>query len=108
VSTNSVRNIVGLLCVVAVMAFGPASAFAQTTSQGVYDEAAPLGQIENVGQGGGGDGGAPGVPVQPTAQRSDKGSLPFTGLDLGIAAILGLTLVGTGVAVRRVARSTSS
>ncbi len=40
-----------------------------------------------------------------TEQAVAGESLPFTGLDVGIVAMLGAALLGTGVAVRRAARS---
>ncbi|HEX2085078.1 MAG TPA: hypothetical protein VHF89_05305 [Solirubrobacteraceae bacterium] len=44
----------------------------------------------------------PGTPPQR------EGDLPFTGLDVGIVALMGALLVGTGVALRRTARRGSS
>jgi hypothetical protein len=39
------------------------------------------------------------TPAQPVKEES--GSLPFTGLDIGIVALMGLVLLGVGVALRR-------
>jgi hypothetical protein len=43
------------------------------------------------------------APVS-TTNKASPGSLPFTGMDLGIAAALGTLLVLTGLVVRRVGR----
>ena len=50
-------------------------------------------------------------PTAPTPQQvqatSNSGSLPFTGLDIGLLALGGVALVGVGVGLRRVARPLS-
>jgi hypothetical protein len=50
-------------------------------------------------------------PSAPTPQQvqvtSDGGSLPFTGLDIGLLALGGIALVGVGMGLRRVARPLS-
>lgn len=43
----------------------------------------------------------------PAAPVVTKGQLPFTGFQAGLVALLGLLLLGTGAAMRRVARSDS-
>jgi hypothetical protein len=43
------------------------------------------------------------APVS-TTRKASPGSLPFTGMDLTVVAILGTLLVLTGIVVRRVAR----
>jgi hypothetical protein len=43
----------------------------------------------------------------PTAKQSGA-SLPFTGFDVAIVALLGVGLVGTGLVVRRTVRSNQS
>ena len=48
----------------------------------------------------GGGNGSPPAQVETTS----GGSLPFTGLDLGLLAVGGIVLVGVGVGLRRVAR----
>jgi hypothetical protein len=58
-----------------------------------------------------GDGGGP--PPAPAPQQTqvastnDDGSLPFTGLDVGLLALGGVALVGVGVGLRRFARPLS-
>ena|SRR5689334_23505271 len=50
-------------------------------------------------------------PTASTPQQvqatGDSGSLPFTGLDIGLLAIGGVALVGVGVGLRRFARPLS-
>lgn len=62
------------------------------------------------GQEGDGDGGdVAGVqasPAEESGAAGDSGStLPFTGAELGIFALVGAALLGTGLVVRRVSRS---
>jgi HD domain len=47
--------------------------------------------------------GSPGGPSTPSASSSG-GTLPFTGLDLGLIALLGVALLALGVLARRLAR----
>jgi len=51
---------------------------------------------------GGGGNGSPPAPAQ--VQTASSGSLPFTGLDIGLLALGGCALVGVGVGLRRFAR----
>ena len=57
----------------------------------------------------GGEGDVAGVQASPTdesATADDSGStLPFTGAELGIFALVGAALLGTGLVMRRVSRS---
>lgn len=49
-------------------------------------------------------------PTTSTPQQvvsNDSGSLPFTGLDIGLLAVGGLALVGVGMGLRRFARPLS-
>jgi hypothetical protein len=41
-------------------------------------------------------------PAAPPQQQ--EGDLPFTGLDLGIVAAMGIVLLGTGLVLRRTTR----
>ncbi len=43
-------------------------------------------------------------PPTPTPPEQQEGSLPFTGLDLGIVAAMGVALLGTGLVLRRSTR----
>lgn len=45
------------------------------------------------------------TPVETEAVQSSGNSLPFTGLDVGVLALVALGLVGTGVLLRRLTRS---
>ncbi len=102
------------------------SAFAQSApGEEVYN---PNGEVLNVVQGGGTDpvpsdtvpaGGTKNVShatpratveratapaAAPATQAVVKGQLPFTGFQAGLVGAAGLALLGTGVAMRRVAR----
>jgi hypothetical protein len=74
------------------------TASAQGPSAQGYDES---GVLAGVDQGGGGS-----TPV--TTSGGEGGSLPFTGLDLGILLALGGTAAGAGYAMRRAARNPST
>jgi hypothetical protein len=108
------------LCAGVAVVAAPA-AFAQTPTQQGYDESGVIGQFES------GDSGSPppadqSVPTSgaggagqgqsgergETTRSADSGSLPFTGLGLGIVLLMGAVLVGTGVVLRRTARPTQS
>lgn len=57
---------------------------------------------QNTGvQSGGGSLGA----TSPTTGSPTTGTLPFTGLDLGLVAGAGIVLLGVGVSLRRLART---
>jgi hypothetical protein len=60
-----------------------------------------LGAVNN-NSGGGGN-----APTQVRAANTGSGSLPFTGLDIGLLALGGGALVGVGVGLRRLARPLS-
>ena len=79
-------------CVLALMMVG--TAYAQTPTGDTY------GGLAGVEQGpSGGDTGG-------TATAADtSGELPFTGLELGVFALVGAGLLGTGLALRRTVRS---
>jgi hypothetical protein len=99
------NRLVLVACVCAIgIAVMASSASAQTASQQGYDESALLGQV------GGPDAGqeAGTEPVSASSPSSSNGSLPFTGLDLAILALMGGVLVMTGVALRRAGRPASS
>jgi hypothetical protein len=99
-----------------------ATAFAQDPAQTVYN---PESEVLNVVNGGGpadvvpgpgkgGEGNAAPTPTRhesggnaPTPVATTPGNLPFTGFEAGLVALAGLALVGTGFAMRRVARTHS-
>ncbi len=93
-----------LMAVVAVALAVAAPAYAANAVNDTY-----------AGRGGGivgtvdsGNGPTASTPQQVQATNSsDSGSLPFTGLDIGLLAIGGIALVGVGVGLRRFARPLS-
>jgi hypothetical protein len=100
-----------VLAVVAMLVMAT-SAMAQSPADSVYH---PKGEVLSVVQGGGsgnGPSGTAGAGTAPTTVESGaapaaSGSLPFTGFQAGLVALAGLALVGTGFAMRRVARNES-
>lgn len=88
-----------LMAVVAVALALAAPAYAQNAVSDTY--AGKGGGIVGTVEGGNG----PSTPQQ--VQTSNDGSLPFTGLDIGLLALGGVALVGVGVGLRRVARPLS-
>ena len=45
------------------------------------------------------------LPAEPAAAADTSGQLPFTGLELGVFAVIGAGLLGTGLVLRRTLRS---
>ena len=82
-------------CVLALMAAG--TAFAQTPTGDTYGGLAGISQ----GSAGGGGGGA----GNNATAANTSGQLPFTGLELGVFALVGAGLIGTGLVLRRTLRS---
>ncbi len=85
----------------ALLAVAPAAFGAGAVTDGYGGEGG--GVLGAVNSGGGN--GTPPTQVQ-VAETSD-GSLPFTGLDIGLLALGGGVLVGVGVGLRRLARPLS-
>jgi len=93
-----------LMVVVALALVAAVPAYAQDATSDTY-----------AGKGGGivgtvdsGNGPSASAPQQvQAANTSDNGSLPFTGLDIGLLALGGVALVGVGVGLRRFARPLS-
>jgi len=83
--------------IVALCLVVPSAALAQSSSLEGYSE--PRAEIEGSSTGGG-DPKDPGDPAGDTA-----GSLPFTGLDLGLMAVGGVVLAGMGFGMRRLSRA---
>ena len=93
----------GVLVVLALAA--PAAAMATSPSHDQYDPKSQ--QIAATGSGGGGGGSA----TTSSSGGSTIGSLPFTGLDVGVLALAAVALLGAGFALRRLsdpARRSSS
>lgn|SRR5436190_23971582 len=94
----------GVLVVLALAA--PAAAMATSPSHDQYDPKSQ--QIAATGSGGGGGGGS---ATTSSSGGSTIGSLPFTGLDVGVLALAAVALLGAGFALRRLsdpARRSSS
>ena len=85
--------VVGAICSLALAGVAPVAG-AQTASQQGYDESGLLGSVD---QGNG--------PNTVSAVSNEGGSLPFTGLDIGILLALGGTAAGAGLVMRRAARN---
>jgi len=89
-----------LTAVVAFALFAAVPAFGADATTDAYGGrgGGVLGAVDS----GGGNG-------QPPAQVAETsgGSLPFTGLDVGLLALGGVLLVGVGVGLRRVSRPLS-
>jgi hypothetical protein len=77
-------------CVLALMVAGPA--MGQTPTGDTY------GGLAGIAQGPGDTGGS-------AAAADTGGELPFTGLELGVFAVIGAALLGTGLVLRRTVRS---
>ncbi len=95
-----------LLAVVAAVAIAPATALAQDAlSNPSASEYEPTSQVQ--GTSGTGSTAKPAAkPAAAVAQNTsglngNVGSLPFTGMDVMVLAIVAAALVGTGVALRR-------
>lgn len=86
-----VLAVVALALVVAVPAYGQG---AVSDAYGGHGNGV-LGAVNSGGNG---------SPPAQVAQSSSGGSLPFTGLDVGLLALGGCALVGVGVGLRRFAR----
>jgi hypothetical protein len=81
---------VGAAVYVALLIAAPAT-FAQTAATSGYSQ--PAGSVQQQ------------VGHEPHAASSDAGSLPFTGLDLGLVGGAGGMLLAIGLAVRRLVGS---
>ena len=113
---NEIKRLSVLIAVLAAgMALAVSPAFAQPSQQGYDEGTGVLGHVDEPG------GAAPATDADggeaPNSSSTNGGSadeggaagardeaegLPFTGFDVAILALVGLTLLGTGFAVRRV------
>jgi hypothetical protein len=91
-----------VMAVVAIALAVAAPAYAQSAVSDTY--AGRGGGIVGTVEGGKGPTASTPQQVQAT---SPSGSLPFTGLDIGLLALGGVALVGVGVGLRRFARPLS-
>ena len=93
-----------LLVVIAAIAVAPATAMAQDAlsnpSAAQYE---PQSQVQGTSTNGSNDGNGPVAASTPptTGLNSNVGSLPFTGLDVIVLAVVAAGLLGTGLALRR-------
>lgn len=101
------KRLVLLMIVVALASFVAAPAYGQSAVGDTY--AGRGGGIVGTVDSGNGPTTPTSTPVsQPVAAAAnDSGSLPFTGLDVGLLALGGIALVGVGVGLRRFARPLS-
>jgi hypothetical protein len=88
-----------------LVALSASVAFAQGSSpsaQGYDRELGVIGEIEQVEPPASNN--TPSSSASTPPQAAEEGDLPFTGLELGLVALMGVALLGTGVALRRVSR----
>lgn len=94
--TRKVRTILlwGTACGVALVF--AASAYASSPGQSAYAGvgATQLSQVTG-----------PTASAAATATTASTGSLPFTGMDIGVVAAVGISLVGVGFVIRRTTRT---
>jgi hypothetical protein len=93
------RRISAFLAVALLSLAFTGSAFAQSATENAYSGIAGVQQF-----GGGGGGGGAGGEEAVVSGTSSSGSLPFTGLDVGLIVLAGVALVGTGLVIRRVSQ----
>jgi len=90
------RRISAFLAVALLSLAFTGSAYAQSATEDAYSGVAGVQQF------GGGDGA--GGEAAVVSDTSSSGSLPFTGLDVGLIVLAGVALVGTGLVIRRVSQ----
>ncbi len=98
--TTKIR-LLAATCVAALALSAPGVAVAAPAGQG-YDESNLLAGLDES------PASKENAPRQGSNSNSGSDRLPFTGFDVAILAALGAALAGTGFAVRRVARPTST
>lgn len=87
------RRITAFLAVALMSLAFVSSAFGQSATESAYSGTAGVQQF-----------GGPSNGQLASASTDEGSSLPFTGLDLGLIALAGVALVGTGLLVRRASR----
>jgi hypothetical protein len=92
-----------LLVVIAAVAVAPATALAQDAlSNPSAAQYQPQSQVQGTTTNGSNDGNGPVAANTPnTGLKSNVGSLPFTGLDVIVLAVVAAGLLGTGLVLRR-------
>ena len=104
----NVSRILSILSIALLMMVAAPSAMAASASQTGYDEASPLGQVQDIaGAGAEGPGTASTQDAADVQNTQEASTLPFTGLDLGIVLALGAVLAGAGFLMRRATHPTS-
>lgn len=103
------KKVTTLLAVTAMLAL-PAAASAQGVGYGT-----PSGTVQTTIENGPDDTPRDRAPSSSTdatpaatTQVADEGSLPFTGLEVGLVALAGIALVATGFALRKVGGARAS
>lgn len=91
-------SLIALLFALAV----PATAGATSAAGNAYSEAAPLNEVNEAGNN------ASASAPAATAETGSSSVLPFTGLDLVIVLLLGVSLLGVGMLIRRANRTTGT
>jgi len=90
----------------ALVVAGPAYAQSATSDAYAGKGGGIVGTVNTGGPSGNGPSASAPQQVQ-VASSSGSGSLPFTGLDVGLLALGGVALVGVGIGLRRFARPLS-
>ncbi len=93
-----------LLAVIAAVAIAPATALAQDAlSNPSASQYEPKSQVQGTTTTGSATGSAakPAVAENTSGLNGNVGSLPFTGMDVMVLAIVAAALIGTGVALRK-------
>jgi hypothetical protein len=99
---DPMRTLITTVCALALVLALATTAFGQSSADGYSDQGGQV--LSAVDQGGGGSGGS--VAGTPTSTATDEsGSLPFTGLDIGLLAVAGAVLALAGLCMRRLTRS---
>jgi len=79
------------------------AAFAAPATANAADGYTNIAGVTQEGSSGGSGGSAPAefVPVASTGSSSSSGTLPFTGMELGLVFAVGIGLLGAGLMLRR-------
>jgi hypothetical protein len=99
--------VLGAVMLVSAVLAVPGSAIAQDQlSNPSAAQYAPQSQVQGTSKGGTSGTPTSGTPSSPSVARTPTGggqvgTLPFTGMDLGVVAGVALLLTGTGLALRR-------
>ena len=89
----------------AALLFGAPSAFAASSAQQGYSKPGGIVQTEIQNGGGNHNPGAVVSTPEGTTETRSSGSLPFTGLDVVLVVAAGVLLLGLGLGVRRLTRT---